>query len=238
MPKWSAYSERRKALELPDPNNRAEFDAFIEMMVARECLAVRARDAELTEALEYLQERVNEADEILTVHAAALSRDAALAARAHERARNARARARRGRDPLAAVRAPLGGGGVGAAHDARRAKIRLKYAPFWRRALHKLFCIFTCGGGYACLVPSDETPEEALERVVRAKVRKDVRLAIAWDAELDELEGDAQEKRLELARFELLNPSEQSIYVTNGGLAEEEEPPAPVAGWKKYVFAS
>ena len=62
------------------------------------------------------------------------------------------------------------------------------------------------------------------------------RLAIARDAELDELEGDAQEKRLlELARFELLNPSEQSIYKMNGGSPRRRSRP-PVAGWKKYVF--
>ena len=36
---------------LPDPNDSAKFDAFIEMITARECLAVVARRAELTRAL-------------------------------------------------------------------------------------------------------------------------------------------------------------------------------------------
>ena len=91
---------------------------------------------------------------------------------------------------------------------------------------------------WRCLLPAEETEEQALERIVRAKVRRDVRQACAWDEELSELEGDTQEMRLlELARFELLNPTEQVIYQNNGGLAEDEEPPAPVAAWTKGVFA-
>ena len=47
------------------------------------------------------------------------------------------------------------------------------------------------------------TPQ-ALERLVRTKVRRDVRQACAWDEELSDLKGDAQEIRLmELARFEV-----------------------------------
>ena len=63
---------------------------------------------------------------------------------------------------------------------------------------------------------------------MRAKVRRDVRQAVAWDEELCALDGDLQEMRLlELARFEHLTATEQSIYVSNGGMAEEEKPPAP-----------
>ena len=40
---------------LPDPNDSAALDAFIEMTTARECLAVVARRAELTRALEYVE---------------------------------------------------------------------------------------------------------------------------------------------------------------------------------------
>ena len=40
---------------LPDPDDSAKFDAFIEMITARECLAVVARRAELTRALGHLQ---------------------------------------------------------------------------------------------------------------------------------------------------------------------------------------
>ena len=40
---------------LPDSNDSAALDAFIEMTTARECLAVVARRAELTRALEYAE---------------------------------------------------------------------------------------------------------------------------------------------------------------------------------------
>ena len=102
--------------------------------------------------------------------------------------------------------------GLGTAHAWRRAELHLKHAPCWQRALHKLLCVLTCGASRACLAAAGETPEEALERIVRAKVRRDVRQARAWDEELSELQGDAQEKRLiELARFEMLTPAEQRI---------------------------
>ena len=40
---------------LPDPNDSVALDAFIKMTTARECLAVVARRAELTRALEYVE---------------------------------------------------------------------------------------------------------------------------------------------------------------------------------------
>lgn len=51
---------------LPDPNDGAEFDAFIEMISARECLAVVARRAELAQAVEYLRS-TNDARGLRTV---------------------------------------------------------------------------------------------------------------------------------------------------------------------------
>ena len=64
-------------------------------------------------------------------------------------------------------------------------------AWLWRAA-----CSCTCGG---------ETDEERLERIVRAKVRRDVTIAYAWDVQLRELGLEAKERYLiELARFEQL----------------------------------
>ena len=63
-----------------------------------------------------------------------------------------------------------------------------------------------------------------------------MRQACEWDEMLSGLEGDEREVRLiELARFEHLTPIERSIYCSNGGMAEKEEPPAPVRAWKKVV---
>ena len=70
-----------------------------------------------------------------------------------------------------------------------------------------------CGG---------ETDEERLERIVRAKVRRDVKIAFAWDGDLSELGLEAKERyMMELARFEHLTYAEQKIYMQNGGMALE-----------------
>ena len=75
-----------------------------------------------------------------------------------------------------------------------------------------------------------ETKEERLERIVRRKVRRDVRTACEWDAQLRALEGDAREVRLvELARFEHLTPIERNIYLSAGGCPEKGAPPPPVS---------
>jgi len=70
-----------------------------------------------------------------------------------------------------------------------------------------------CGG---------ETDDERLERIVRAKVQQDVKIAYSWDRELCELELEAKERYLmELARFEILSYAEQKIYMKAGGMALE-----------------
>ena len=62
--------------------------------------------------------------------------------------------------------------------------------------LRRAVCCCMCGG---------ETDEERLERIVRAKVRRDVTIAYAWDVQLRELGLEAKERYLiELARFEQL----------------------------------
>jgi hypothetical protein len=95
---------------------------------------------------------------------------------------------------------------------------------------------FTQPGWQWCSCSGGETPEERIERLVRATVRRDVKLALAWDSELSELEGDAQEQHLvELARFEMLGAAEQVIYMKNGGMSLEEAPPHPVRTWQKLL---
>ena len=79
--------------------------------------------------------------------------------------------------------------------------------------LRRAVCGCMCGG---------ETDEERLERIVRAKVRRDVKIAFAWDGELSELGLEAKERyMMELARFEHLTYAEQKIYMQNGGMALE-----------------
>ena len=107
---------------------------------------------------------------------------------------------------------------VASAHTYDALRWGLTVPTGWRAWL----CCSTAG--------RDETTEERLERIVRAKVRRDVRQACEWDEMLSGLEGDEREVRLiELARFEHLTPIERSIYCSNGGMAEKEEPPAPVS---------
>ena len=85
-----------------------------------------------------------------------------------------------------------------------------------------------------------EAGSERLARKVQRLVRRDVRQACEWDAELEAIdaeESDAATKReakeerlLELARFEFLSPTEQHIYLANGGLGALDEPaPPPVS---------
>ena len=68
-----------------------------------------------------------------------------------------------------------------------------------------------------------ETDDERLERIVRAKVRRDIKVAFVWDAELNELEDEEEKERYlrELARFEHLSFAEQKIYTQIGGMALE-----------------
>ena len=62
-----------------------------------------------------------------------------------------------------------------------------------------------------CCPCGSETSEERLERIVRRKVRKDVKQAHLWDEQLANCEGDEREMRLiELARFEHLSSVEQA----------------------------
>ena len=62
-----------------------------------------------------------------------------------------------------------------------------------------------------CCPRGGETSEERLERIVRRKVRKDVKMAHEWDEMLAACEGDDREMRLiELARFEQLSGVEQA----------------------------
>ena len=62
-----------------------------------------------------------------------------------------------------------------------------------------------------CCPRGSETSEERLERIVRRKVRKDVKQAFLWDEMLAACEGDEREMRLiELARFEHLSGVEQA----------------------------
>jgi hypothetical protein len=115
------------------------------------------------------------------------------------------------------------------AHRSHHLHLKFSGLPWWKRCCLRIFN--SCG---LCL--SQLTDEERLERIIRAKVRRDVAQACKWDEELSELEGDDQERRLiELARFELLTTTEQKIYMDNGGLATEEEPPAPVTTCTKVI---
>ena len=62
-----------------------------------------------------------------------------------------------------------------------------------------------------CCQRAGETSGERLERIVRRKVRKDVKMAHQWDEMLAACEGDEREMRLiELARFEHLSGVEQA----------------------------
>ena len=90
-------------------------------------------------------------------------------------------------------------------------------AALWLRllccALQRATCHCMCGG---------EADDERLERIVRAKVQQDVKIAYSWDRELCELELEAKERYLmELARFEILSYAEQKIYMKAGGMALE-----------------
>ena len=91
-----------------------------------------------------------------------------------------------------------------------------------------LWCACTCG--------TEGGENERLESLVRAKVRRDVRTAYAWDQTLSELRFEAKERYLlELARFEMLTMTEQRIYLNNGGMALEDDPPPPRSLWKKVL---
>jgi hypothetical protein len=117
------------------------------------------------------------------------------------------------------------------AEDANRvvivAKIMKQFSKKWG---------FTRPWWQCYLSNGNETAEERIERLVRATVRRDLKLALVWDRELSELEGDAQERHLvELARFEMLSVSEQIIYMKNGGMSLEDVPVPPVKIWQKFV---
>ena len=62
---------------------------------------------------------------------------------------------------------------------------------------------------------SDETKDERLARRVNRKVRNDVKQALEWDNELEELDESEREARfIELARFEYLSPTEQQARLS------------------------
>ena len=70
-----------------------------------------------------------------------------------------------------------------------------------------------------CCPRGSETSEERLERIVRRKVRKDVKQAFLWDEMLAACGGDEREMRLiELARFEHLTGVEQAHLGFNRSL--------------------
>jgi multidrug efflux pump subunit AcrA (membrane-fusion protein) len=219
-PEPEEEEEEEGGFQLPDPNNKADFDTFCEMIVAQECINVTKRMEELHDAVDYLHAKVEQAEA------------AAEANRSHaHKAELAEARRRLALTTEYEQQFQRRWG-LGYEHSHRQHHLHLKFSghPWWRRQLIAAFA--KCG---LCL--DELTEEERLERIVRAKVKRDVRQACAWDEELSELEfGDKQECRLiELARFELLTAAERKIYLENGGLADDEEPPEPVHAWKKYV---
>ena len=198
--------------DLPDPKNREEFNEFCEPIIAKECIAVMARMQELDTAVQYMQEKVSE-----------LERHGASEAQRAE----ARHRLELVREYVVTFERKFGLGDH--AHRSHHLHLKFSGLPWWKRC-----CVRIANSCGFCL--SQLTDEERLERIIRAKVRRDVAQACKWDEELRELEGDDQERRLiELARFELLTPSEQKIYMDNGGLATEEEPPAPVSTCMKVI---
>lgn len=161
---------------LPNPADRAVFDAYTEKITARECIAVVARRAELTKACAHLE--------------VSLAGDLSEEARLENQRR------------LEVVRKMLA--------DFNR---RWQFTPTGCCGLTRAVRRCTYG---------DETDEERLERIVRAKVRRDVKIAFVWDCELSELELEAKERYLmELARFEHLSYAEQKIYTQIGGMALE-----------------
>ena len=111
-------------------------------------------------------------------------------------------------------------------HEAQRQYTRtLEYQRYFQRKwglgddnVHRQHALYLKHMGYpwavrntiACFVrfglrSGELTAEERLERIVRSKVRRDVRQACMWDEELSQLEGEPKERRLmELARSELL----------------------------------
>ena len=63
-----------------------------------------------------------------------------------------------------------------------------------------------------------------------------MRTAYTWDQALSKLGHEAKERYLlDLARFEQLSPTEQTIYSQNGGIALGDDPPSPQALWKKLA---
>jgi len=117
------------------------------------------------------------------------------------------------------------------ATDANRvvivAKIMKQFSKKWG---------FTRPWWQCWLMSRNETPEERIERLVRATVRRNVKLALQWDCELSELVGDPQERYLiELARFEMLGVTEQIIYMKNGGMSLEDAAVEPVRTWQKCL---
>ena len=157
---------------LPDPADRAAFDAYTKKITARECIAVVARRTELTQACAYLEVRL----------AGDLSEEA----------------------------------------QRRLEVVRKILADFDRRwQFMPTGCCGLARAARRCM-HGGETDEERLERIVRTKVRRDVKVAFMWDAKLSELELEAKERYLmELARFEHLSYGEQKIYLQTGGMALE-----------------
>ena len=82
-----------------------------------------------------------------------------------------------------------------------------------------------------------ESAGEQLARRLQWLVRRDVRQACEWDAELKSLGKAEKEARLlELARFEFLTSTERHIYLSNGGLdAVDDAAPPPVQRATRFV---
>ena len=183
-------------LSLPPIDDDAKIDAFIEVVVARNCRGVLGRHRELRSAAD-----TNEATRKI-LHD--FERTWGLGGRARTQRR------------------------LHARHLPALAAARFHAADRFRR-----LCRLCCGEGTL-------SEEETLERLVRAKARKDVRVALAWNAELEALDGEgAREKLLlEYARFEHLSSVERNVYVSNGGCQVEAAPAPPVTLATKALAAA
>ena len=168
------------ALKLPDPKDRAAFDAFCEPVIAQECLNVLARMRELDAASEHLAARADELDAAVRVPSLREHGERTPRAEAEARRDEAVRRLEAVRQYARAFERKWGLGDH--AHRSHHLHLKFSGKPWWKRALVRCANLFGC-----CL--SELTDEERLERIVRAKVRRDVAQACAWDEELSELEG-------------------------------------------------